>query len=233
MTSGNRYRRKGTGMVSVLILLLITMTMIIPAVWAASDSIQASMGDVIPLHGVSYSGNTVYLFLTGPNLPANGVSLNDITQQADQGSFTMVDVDADQRWSYRWNTARLQNRLDYGTYTIYVVTDPVDRSRLGGHTYSTLEVYLTRPGLSDVSVVGGTSYTLNVEDHGTTAVQTTASQATTPPPPPTPAIPVESATLPPQSSSTPLQKSGTGDGPIIVAGCAIMGGLALFRRKVI
>ena len=59
MTLGNRYRRKGTGMVSVLILLLITVTMIIPAVWAASDSIQASMGDVIPLHGVSYSGDSI------------------------------------------------------------------------------------------------------------------------------------------------------------------------------
>jgi len=34
MTLGNRYRRKGAGMVSVLILLLIALTMIIPAVWA-------------------------------------------------------------------------------------------------------------------------------------------------------------------------------------------------------
>ena len=92
-----QYRRKGIGMVSVLILLLVTVTMIIPAVWAVSDSIQASMGDVIPLHGVWYSGDSIYLFLTGPNLPANGVSLNDVTQRADQGSFTMVDVDADQQ----------------------------------------------------------------------------------------------------------------------------------------
>ena len=45
-------------------------------------------------------------------------------------------------WSYRWNTARLQNRLDYGTYTIYVVTDPVDSSRLGGHPFSTLSGFL-------------------------------------------------------------------------------------------
>jgi hypothetical protein len=170
----------------------------------------------------------------GPNLPAkNGVALNDVTKRADQGSFTMVNVDADQRWSYRWNTARFQNRLDYGTYTIYVVTDPVDRSRLGGHPYSTLEVSLTRPGLSGVSVAGGTSYTLNVEDQGTTAVQTPASRATTLPPPPTPSIPVESATLPPRSSATPLQKSGTGSGPIILAGCAIAAGLALFRHQII
>ena len=226
MTLGNRYRRKGAGMVSVLILLLMTGTMIIPGVWAASDTIQASMGDVIPLHGVSYSSNSIYLFLTGPNLPANGVPLNDVTKRADQGAFTTVDVDSDQKWVYHWDTSRLNNRLDYGTYTVYVVTDPVDKSRLAGHPFSTLSVYLTNPGFSGVSVSGGTSYTLRPEEHATAPVITSMPLTVLPstvstPPPTTPVSP------PPVQS--PSQKSGPGAGLVVMETGVLLAVWAIFR----
>ena len=50
------------------------------------------MGDVVTLSGYSYSGPYVYLFLTGPNLPANGVALTNIYDRADQGGFTVVPI---------------------------------------------------------------------------------------------------------------------------------------------
>ncbi|MEI8331490.1 MAG: hypothetical protein WCF90_07560 [Methanomicrobiales archaeon] len=60
---------------------------IIPMVSAAS--IQASVGDISSLSGYSYGSQTVYLFLTGSNLPVNGVALIGITKHADQSYFTV------------------------------------------------------------------------------------------------------------------------------------------------
>lgn len=123
---------------------------------SAAPGIQASMGDVIPLSGYSYSGQTVYLFLTGPNLPVNGVALNDISKRADEGGFTRVQVDGDDHWSYKWGTANVGGRLDEGTYTIWVVSGPNDRSRLSEADYSTISVTLGSPSISvDTPVLPG------------------------------------------------------------------------------
>ena len=66
---------------------------------AAATGIQTYMGDEVPLSGYATSGAYVYLFLTGPNLPENGVALHDITKRADQGGFTRVSVDGDDRYT--------------------------------------------------------------------------------------------------------------------------------------
>ncbi|MCK7484616.1 MAG: hypothetical protein MZU97_03045 [Bacillus subtilis] len=72
---------------------------------SATLGIQASLGDTIPLAGYSYGSQTVYLFLTGPNLPANGVALNDISKRSDEGWFTRVQADENDRWNYKWGMA--------------------------------------------------------------------------------------------------------------------------------
>ena len=115
---------------------------------SAAPGIQASLGDIIPLSGYSYGSPTVYLFLTGPNLPVNGVALNDITKHADEGGFTRVQVDGDDHWSYKWGTANIGGRLDEGTYTVWVVNGPNDRSRLSQADYSTITVTLGKPSIS-------------------------------------------------------------------------------------
>jgi len=115
---------------------------------AASASIQAYSGETIPLQGNSYGSSTVWLFLTGPNLPANGVALDDISARADQGHFTKVNVDSNDHWTYKWNTNSIGGRLDTGTYTIWVVSGPNDRSRLSGVDYSTIPVTLGSPGIA-------------------------------------------------------------------------------------
>ena len=128
-------------MLALAYLLLITSA-------SAAPQIQASFGDVIPLSGYSYGSQTVYLFLTGPNLPVNGVALNDISKRADQGGFTTVQVDSNDHWSYKWGTANIGGRLDEGTYTVWVVSGPNDRSRLNEADYSTISVTLGKPSIS-------------------------------------------------------------------------------------
>ena len=128
-------------------MLALACLLLIPSVSAASG-IQASFGDIIPLSGYSYSSQTVYLYLTGPNLPANGVALNDISKRAEDSGFTQVQVDSNDHWSYKWGTGNIGGRLDEGTYTIWVVSGPNDRSHLSQADYSTISVTLGKPSIS-------------------------------------------------------------------------------------
>jgi hypothetical protein len=165
----------------------------IPAVSGADASYVGELGDVIALNGVSYSGTQVFLFMTGPGLPENGVTLMDVTQRADQGQFTVLDLDSSQHFSFKWNTQRIHNEIDPGTYIVYVVDEPVDKAHLIPGSYQTLSVYLKDPGVSQVSV--GTAYTLNPEMHVSTV------SATTVPATPT-TIPATSLTTPPTTAMT-------------------------------
>lgn len=115
---------------------------------AAAQGIQASMGEDVKIAGYSTAGPYVYLFLTGPNLPVNGVALNDITKRADQGGFTRVSVDGNDYWSYTWHTNSINGRLDDGVYLIWVVNGPNDRSRLSTADYRTISVTLGKPSIS-------------------------------------------------------------------------------------
>ena len=114
----------------------------------AAAQIQTYMGDVVPLSGYSYGGPYVYLFLTGPNLPPDGVALHNINLLASQGQFTRVDVDSDGHWQYKWATSDIGGKLDAGTYTIWVVDGPNDRSQLAYADYSTISVELSVPYIS-------------------------------------------------------------------------------------
>jgi hypothetical protein len=165
-------RYSGFAFVLILALLFFFPGNIFGVANAADAYFEGYLGDVVDIHGVSYTGNEVYLFLTGLNLPANGVTLSDVTQRADEGHFTIVPLDSNQQWLYKWNTQRLQNQLEPGTYTIYVTTEPVDLANLGGsNTYKTLEVYLQDTHAPQGESGPGT-YTLNPEKHTSTAMPT-------------------------------------------------------------
>jgi hypothetical protein len=120
---------------------------------AASGSIQTYLGDTVKLSGYSSDSQTVYLFLTGPNLPVNGVALDNINNRADQGGFTEVSVDSNNHWEYDWGTNSLGGRLDSGTYTVWVVDSPSDLSHLDNAEYSTISVSLGNPSISIVTPV--------------------------------------------------------------------------------
>lgn len=160
-------------------LLLLAGLLILPGVTAASAGIETSFGSDIPLSGYSTSGPFVYLFLTGPNIPENGVALHDITKRSDMGYFTRVSVDGDDRWSYTWHTASINGRLDAGTYTVWVVDTPNDRSRLAYADFGTISVTLGKPsirvdtpalpGAMELqSVPDGAAVAVNGEDRGMT-----------------------------------------------------------------
>jgi hypothetical protein len=106
------------------------------------------MGYTVTLQGYSTGSPTVYLFLTGPNLPVNGVALDNINARADEGHFTEVDVDSNDQWIYHWATNSVGGRLDAGAYTIWVVDSPTDRSHLDGASYRTISVGLDTPGIT-------------------------------------------------------------------------------------
>ena len=51
----------------------------------SAAGIQVYMGDIVTLQGYSTGSPTVYLFLTGPNLPVNGVALDNINARQMRG----------------------------------------------------------------------------------------------------------------------------------------------------
>jgi hypothetical protein len=165
--------------ISLVTAVLIAGTVFFAGGFAAAAGIQASMGDDIPISGYSSAGAFVYLFLTGPNLPENGVALHDLTKRADQGQFTVVSVDGDDRWSYTWHTKSMNGRLDSGTYLVWVVNGPNDRSHLSTADYRTISVTLGEPSISIYTPVqpggmdlqsmpDGSSVTVNGEYRGKT-----------------------------------------------------------------
>lgn len=113
----------------------------------ATALIQTYIGDVVTLQGYSYSGDYVYLFLTGPNLDPDGVALDNIYRPASQGA-TQVSVDSDGHWEYKWSTSSAGGKLDAGAYTVWVTDGPASRSDLAFVDYSTINVELSNPYVS-------------------------------------------------------------------------------------
>jgi len=206
---------KYTGLLPVALLFLVCLYPVLFAmpVSAADVEIDAYMGDIVTISGVSYVSNTMYLFLTGPGLPQNGVMLTSPTRRADQGEFNIVDVGSDQTWSFRWDTNRVSSYLDPGTYTVYATSEPVDKAHLGGSgSYKTVDVWLKDPHISKVSISGRASYTLNPEklSSKSTVVPTLVFTSATPSPPPetvmttVPPTPRATATPPTKTALVPV-----------------------------
>ena len=98
------------------------------------------MGQEVKLTGTNTDSDTTYLFLTGPNLNSNGISLDG------SGQFTSVSVKTDTTWSYTWDTG--SSGLDTGVYTIYAVSTRSDKGQLSGTQYATISIQLMQPSLS-------------------------------------------------------------------------------------
>jgi hypothetical protein len=185
---------------------------------AADIDMEGYLGETITLHGFSYVGDSVYLFLTGPGLPENGVTLTNTDLRADQGQFTVVGIDDNQEWSYSWKTSRIANEIDYGTYIVYVTNEPVDKAHLGGtSSYKTLRIFLKDSGVSKVSIDDGTSYTLKPEEHVSTPRPAPSMNLTNTTPavtssPPTTVIPVT-----PVQTTVPATRSGAGPWAAVTA----------------
>jgi len=199
--------------------------MILP-VFAADANIEAELGDTLTLHGISYKGSSVYLFMTGPDLPVNGVSLTDVSQRADKGNFNRIDLDSNQEWTFRWNTARIENAIKAGTYLVYVTNEPVDKAHLGGSdSYKTLQVDFKKSTTSKVSISSGSTYTLKPEMHESVEAPTLVITSPTPTPTPvtTPPTPAPTTLLPTTKASLPPA--------LVFLGVLLGGGATVLKRE--
>jgi len=57
-----------------------------------------------------------------------------------------ADVASDNTWSYKWGTSDIA--LDAGTYTVYAVSQPVDKSGLSSVAYGTVSIIIKKPFVS-------------------------------------------------------------------------------------
>ena len=114
------------------------------------------LGEEIKLSGTNTESDTTYLFIIGPNLNANGATLKEPKTKviADESGLDdlwnseKASVLADNTWSYKWGTSAVD--LDAGTYTIYAVSRPYDKSSelLAKAAYGTVSIIIKKPFVS-------------------------------------------------------------------------------------
>ena len=104
------------------------------------------LGEEVKFSGTNTESYTTYLFIIGPNLDANGGQLDNPRVAVGTGTMVSADVQSDNTWSYKWGTSSLA--LDAGTYTIYAVSQPVDKSELSAVAYGTVSVIIKKPFVS-------------------------------------------------------------------------------------
>ena len=128
------------------------------------------LGEKVALRGLSPDADTVYLFLTGPNLPASGVTLTSPDKavvSGNPGSFTVVKIKPDKTWEYSFYTANLP--LDAGTYTVYAVGQPKATDQLGPGAAS-VGMALKKPfitaKISPSNIVKGQPFTVTGKAEG-------------------------------------------------------------------
>ena len=115
------------------------------------------IGEEITLEGTCTESDYVYLFLTGPNLGTNGVKLTEPLIETVTTNLTTFDsepVEADDTWSFKWNTAELSNKgmaLDSGGYTIYAASKAVSKKDLSDAEYDTISIQLRSGFISATS----------------------------------------------------------------------------------
>ena len=118
------------------------------------------IGEEITFSGTCTESNTIYLYMTGPNFDTNGVNLTrlEAVVSSDGKTFESADVNADDTWSKKWNTAKLAEEgksIDAGGYTIYAVSGPVNKGKLSDAKYATVSINL-KTGFLTATTSGAT-----------------------------------------------------------------------------
>lgn len=112
----------------------------------ASGSGTYYIGDEITFSGTNTETDTVYLFITGPNLPSSGGKLSDPRSPVttgNAGTFAQANVLEDNTWEYKYDTTGIS--VDSGSYTIYAVAEPDGKEALSNTKYDTASVRLSKP----------------------------------------------------------------------------------------
>ena len=115
----------------------------------ASGNQNYYLGEEIKLSGINTETETTYFFIIGPNLDSSGAQLEYPSESVitgDESTFADATVEADDTFKYTWSTSGVD--LDAGTYTIYAVSETVDKSDLGDVVYSSVSVGIKKPFVS-------------------------------------------------------------------------------------
>jgi len=109
------------------------------------------LGEEIKFSGTNTESYKTYLFIIGPNLATDGAQLGAPRTAVTSGTastFVQADVQSDNTWSYKWGTSSLP--LDAGTYTIYAVSQPVNKAsgNLDKVAYGTVSIIVKKPFVS-------------------------------------------------------------------------------------
>jgi len=107
------------------------------------------IGEEITFSGTNTDSDTVYLFVTGPNLNTNGVKADNPTVSTLTGNastFKVVNVESDDTWEWKFDTQ--DYAVDAGTYTFYAVTDTKNRADLSDAEYETISIVLRKGFIS-------------------------------------------------------------------------------------
>jgi PGF-CTERM protein len=112
----------------------------------ASGDQSYYLGEEVKLTGTNSETDITYLFMTGPNLPTVGAMLKSpkkAVNNGQQASFDQADVQDDDTYEYKWQTANLE--IDAGTYTVYAASAPVDKDNLNDAEYDTVSLVIKKP----------------------------------------------------------------------------------------
>ena len=112
----------------------------------ASGDQSYYLGEEVKLSGTNSETEVTYLFITGPNLPTQGGMLKSPRKEVNNdqpASFDQADVQDDDTWDFKWQTANLE--IDAGTYTVYAVSAPRTRDNLKDAQYDTVSLVIKKP----------------------------------------------------------------------------------------
>jgi len=124
------------------ILLLCAAACILQPVMAENGTITIAyrgsggsyIGETIVFDGRNTYGNATLIKITGPNLPSDGVQVNNLN--APSGTATSVGVDSDGRWKYVWYASSVPGleKLKTARYT-FTATDSSDSTKSATTSY--------------------------------------------------------------------------------------------------
>jgi len=124
----------------------------------AAGSQSYYLGEEVQFSGTDTESNTVYLFITGPNLATQGADIwsnnpryggsgsNFGVLNGNASDFQAISVNGDNTWSWQWGTQAVA--LDAGTYTVYAVSGPFDANNLQNVAYGTVSIVVKAPFVS-------------------------------------------------------------------------------------
>lgn len=151
------------------ILLLGLFLALLTTGYGSAETRNATIGEAVPLSGTAPGYDMVYLFMTGPGVPANGARMDNSNLPVVTGNpdtFTQVPIAGDSSWSFLWQTGRVSGGLATGLHTIYAATQPAAKNALSGIPYSSTEISLSRPVTTGTIIVRSVPSGAQVEVNG-------------------------------------------------------------------